>query len=138
VTLGYNELGGISGVSVDARELRDAKGASVRGVLVEVTQSQYREERAFIDVDELPELLKGIDALMAVRENPTQFTQFEVRYTTKGELQITAFNNSRGQIQYAVKAGRVTPAHVFTDAEGVRLLRTQFEKAQQILSSPAR
>lgn len=134
MTLGYNDLGRVSGVSVDARELRDARGAVVRGVVVEVTQSQYREERSFVDSDELPELLKGIDALLAVKSNPTSFQNFEVRYTTKGELQLTAFN-SRGSIQYAVRAGRVTTAQAFLDEDGFRRLRAFFESASDLLGA---
>src|SRR4051812_28146106 len=86
VTMAYDELGGVSGISVDVREFREAARAPVRGLVVEVTESQYREERSFVDADEIPELLRGIDALLGVNSNPTQFESFEVRYTTKGEL----------------------------------------------------
>src|SRR5208282_4154515 len=67
LTLGYDELGKVGGVSVDVREMRDAKGANVRGLLVDVTQNQYRQERSFVDADEIPELLKGFDALLDVK-----------------------------------------------------------------------
>jgi hypothetical protein len=40
VTFGYNELGSVPGISVDAREIRDTKGNLVRGVRVEVTHSR--------------------------------------------------------------------------------------------------
>jgi hypothetical protein len=135
VTFGYNELGSVGDVSVDAREIRGAQGTSVRGVVVEVTQSQYREERAFIDTDELDELLSGIDALLAIQSNPTGFQNFEVQYTTKGELQITAFS-SRGGISYAVEAGRVTTARVFLNADNIRRLREMFAAAQTLLNTP--
>ena len=65
-------LGSVAGVSVDVREARDGKGSAVRGLLVEVTESQYRKERSFIDSDEISELLKGFDALLEVKANPTQ------------------------------------------------------------------
>ena len=133
LTLGYNVLGKVSGVSVEEREMRDSKGGIVRGVVVDVTQGEYREERSFIDADELPELIKGIDALLAVKTNPTPFQNFEVRYTTQGELQITAYNNDT-QVRYAVQAGRVLKAQVFTDADGIRRLQTMFQKAQEQLS----
>jgi len=132
-------LGTVSGspsgtVSVDARELRDAKGNLVRGVIVEVTTGEYREERAFIDTDELPELLKGMDALLSVNTNPTTYESFEVRYTTKGELQLTAFNSGK-QISYAVQAGRITHANAFTDENGFRRLRAMFQEASQKLGT---
>jgi hypothetical protein len=138
VTVAYNELGGILGVSVDAREIRDNRGNVVRGVVVEVTQSQYREERAFVDADEIPELLRGIDALLEVKSNPTTYQKFEVRYSTKGELQLTAFGTTGGRTRYAIQAGRFTRAQAFTDEDGLRKLRAMFETAGQQLGAPAR
>src|SRR5438105_1906550 len=38
-------------------------GAGVRGLLVDVTESEYRQERAFVDADEIGELLKGCPRL---------------------------------------------------------------------------
>ncbi len=110
VTFGYDDLSNVAGISVDARELRDSKNVPVRGLVVQVYQSQYREERSFVDVDEIPELLKAIDALLEVKSNPTSFRSFEVRYTTRGELRLTAYNSSAGAIRFAVEAGRTLKA----------------------------
>jgi hypothetical protein len=98
-TIGFNKIGTISGISVDARELRDGHSHVVRGLVVTVRENQYREERSFVDADEIPELLKGVDALLAMTTNPTQFKDFEVRYTTKGEVELTAFSNSKDEIE---------------------------------------
>jgi len=68
-----------------------------------------------------------------VKANPTRYENFEVRYTTKGELQITAFN-SGPKISFAIRAGRVTTAQAFTDEEGIRRLRAMFETANQLLN----
>ncbi len=136
-TLGYNELGNISYmIEVDARELTDVRGAKVRGVRVEVTETQYRQERALIDADEIPELLRGIDALLAIKTNPTSYENFEVRYTTKGELQISAYG-SGAKIQYAVRAGRVTTATQRINEEGLRKLRGMFDAANKLFSTQA-
>jgi len=138
VTFGYDDLGLIPGVAVDAREISDSKGTTVRGLLVDVTESEYRKERSFVDADEIPELLKGVDSLLAVTTNPTSFKNFEVRYTTKGGLQLTAFNTSGGKILYAVQAGRYTTAQrVGLDAAEIRKLRDSFVAAQEKLSSTA-
>jgi hypothetical protein len=136
LTLGYDDLGSVAGVSVDAREMRDSKGADVRGLLVEVYESQYRKERSFIDADEVAELLKGFDALLDVQTNPTQFKSFEVRYTTKGELQLTAFNDNRGHVMFAVQAGRgLTAQSVGISAKDMQKLRGLFETALQKLNT---
>jgi hypothetical protein len=131
LTIGYSELGNVSGVSVDIREMRDASGNTVRGLVVEVTESQYRRERSFVDADEIPELLRGVDALLEVKANPTRFKNFEVRYTTRGEVQLTAFNNAQGDIRYAVEAGRTLKAQRFLDAEGLRKLRGMVQTASR-------
>jgi hypothetical protein len=135
ITFGYDELGKVSGVSVDVREVRDATGARVRGLLVAVTESEYRKEQAFVDADEIPELLRGIDALLKVKANPTTFKNFEVRYITRGELRLVAFN-SDNVISYSVDAGRVGKASAFLDASEVVQLRAMFAAAAQKLKAP--
>jgi hypothetical protein len=109
VMFGFDDLGSTSGVNVEVRELRDTKGISARGLAVEVTQSEYRKERSFVDADEVAELLKGIDAVADVTANPTKLANFEVRYETRGGLQVTAFN-SGGRILYAIQVGRTLKA----------------------------
>lgn len=140
VRFGYNELGrvgGFLGISVDVREMRDAHDAAVRGLVVEVRESEYREERSFVDADEIPELIKGLDALLDVTTNPTSFQNFEVRYTTRGELQLTAYNSSDGGMHYAVKAGRVVPAQkTGLNADDMRKLRAMFQSALDKLNTP--
>jgi hypothetical protein len=138
LTFGYDELGIVAGVSVDVREMRDTKGAGVRGLVVQVSESEYRKERSFVDADEIPELLKGFDALLEVKANPTQFKSFEVRYTTKGELQLTAFNSSRGNIAFAVQAGRVLKAQsIGLGVAEMQKLRGLFDAALQKLNTLA-
>jgi len=136
VTLGYDDLGSVRAVEVDVRELREssARGTTARGLLVEVSEGQYRKERSFVDADEIPELLRGIDALLEVKTNPTSFKNFEVRYTTKGELRLTAFN-SGNQIKYAVEAGRGVKAQCFVDVDDMQRLRQMFAAAQTRLTA---
>lgn len=136
LTIGYDDLGRVGGISVDVREMRDSKGTSVRGLLVDVTEGEYRQERSFVDADEIAELLKGFDALLDVKANPTQFKSFEVRYTTRGELQLTAFNNDRGAVLYAVQAGRTLKAQrVGLSATDMQKLRSLSDAASQKLAT---
>jgi hypothetical protein len=92
-TLGYDEIEGVKGVSVEVREMRDAQGGSVCGLLVRVAPDQYYRDLSFVDMDEIPGLLKGFDVLLDVKANPTKFESFEVQYLTRGGFQLTAFNN---------------------------------------------
>jgi hypothetical protein len=111
VTLGYEDLGDINfgRVRMDVREMRDSKGGLVRGVLVRVSDTQFHQEEAYVDPDEIPELLKGIDAILRTKSNPTSFKAFELRYVTRGELEVSAYNTD-AYVQYAITAGRVTKA----------------------------
>jgi hypothetical protein len=136
LTVGYNELGEIGGVSIHAKELRDTKAGIARGLVVEVTESQYRKERSFVDVDELPELLKGADAVLAVKSNPTWFEQFEVRYRTRGDLQLVAFNNSRGMVSYALEVGRISNASAFLSEAEMHQVRAMSEAGMKLLGAP--
>ncbi len=138
LTIGYDDLGIVSGISVDVREMKDQRNIPVRGLLVEVRESQYRTERSFVDADEIPELLKGFDALLEVKSNPTQFQNFEVRYTTRGELELTAFNSSNGTIMYAVQTGRVMKAQkIGLSTAEMQKLRSLFVAASQKLQVQA-
>jgi hypothetical protein len=118
------------------RELRDAKGRATRGLIAEVTENQNRQERAFIDADEIPDLLNGFDALLNVTSNPTQFSNFEVRYTTRGNLQLSAVNSPSGAILYATRAGRIATANRSDlSSEDMRKLRGVFVAAREKLTS---
>jgi hypothetical protein len=140
ITLGYDELGRIgpsfsaSGlVVVDVRQLQSGDDA-VRGMTVTVTESQYREEVAFVDSEELADLIRGVDALLELKTNPTKFKSFEVRYTTKGELLLVAFNNSEGKVQFAIQAGRVLKAKRFLNQSDFQKVRAMFRAAADRLA----
>lgn len=134
LTLGYDDLGRVGAIAVEVRGLRDSKGAEAKGLLVEVAEGQYSKERAFVDADEIEELLRGIDALLAVKTNPTAFEYFEVKYTTRGSLQLSAFNDKRNGISYSVRAGAISHAQAFIDEGDMTNLRSMFVAAQTRLS----
>ena len=138
VTMGFDDLGaaGRGRISMDVREVRDAGGHSASGVAVFVTENPERQERAFVDADELPDLLKGLDAVLEVTGNPTQFRKFETRYVTKGQLAFFAYSNASGAIEYAVQAGRPLPVFVRNlDAGEMQKLRVMFDTALQKLAA---
>lgn len=133
-TLGYTNFGNFSGITVSARQVGDARGHGVRGLVVTVRESEYRDARSFVDADEIGELLKAVDALLDGKANPTPFNDFEVSYTTKGELELTAFS-SDSDIRYAIAVGRTLRAQRFISASEMRRLRDLFYAAQQKLAA---
>jgi hypothetical protein len=134
LTVAFDELGRVEGIAVDVREMRDSHGTRARGVVVRVADSDRHQEMSFIDEDELPDLLKGIDALLDVRGNPTTFKNFEVQYATRGELVLTVFNTPNGSILFAVQAGRpVTARRAGLSTAEMLKLRGMFESGNQKL-----
>ena len=141
-TLGYDQLGLITPgmtvpatLSVDVRQLQAAGGGGVvRGVVVEIRTSIHTA-RSFVDEDEIPELIKGIDALLSVKSNPTNFTNFEVKYRTKGDLVLAAFNTTGDRMRFAVTAGRVFTETRSIDESEMHKFRDWMESAQKKLTS---
>jgi hypothetical protein len=146
VTVGHEVLGEVAEISVDARELHDSTGGRVRGVVVEVTaeekaprQSASRQptsQESYVDVDELPALLQGIDQLLTVTGNPTQFRNFEMYYATKGDLELTASSSRNRGVVYSVQVGRLAKARRdgLTGGE-LKQFRTLIEAASQRLAT---
>lgn len=142
LTVGYDELGGIvpgfvnsGSVLIKARQLDDGS-SRLRGITVTVTENQFRKEVSFIDEDELAELIRGTDMLLETKTNPTGFRNFEVRYTTKGELELTAFNDSKGEIQFAIQTGRVVHATRILSRAEFQKVRAMFQAAVERFSAP--
>ena len=149
ITIAYDNLGSLTGgpaspgiISVDVRQVRDTHGNSARGLFVQVTEISLGHEDAFVDEEEIPELLRGIDTLLAVKTNPTQFKNFAVQYTTQGALRLVAFNYfydasaTTGEIQYGVQAGRVLIAERTNMTAGdMRKLRAMFEAGLRKLNT---
>lgn len=135
-TVGYDDLGEVAGISVEVREMRDATGARVRGVVVEVTTGQSTREQSLVDADEIPDLLKGFEAMLQIRTNPTQFRNFETRFATKGELILSANSSRNRGVLYAVEVGRVVKARRggLTGGE-MHQLRVLLEAASQKLAT---
>jgi len=135
VTMGYDDIT-VAGTRIwgDVREVRDATGTRARGVQLVISEGD-RRELPFVDGDELPGLLRGLDALLAVSENPTRFKSFEVRYTTRDNLAFVAYNTATGSIEYLIQAG--SPARIAVDrmsTDQLLKIRTMFETALQKLN----
>ena len=90
----------VSGVRADAIELRDL-GNSTRasGIVIALREvaEQPRENRAFIDYEEINSLLNNLDTVARVNETMTKFAGFEAHYRTLGDLEVRVFRQtSRG------------------------------------------
>jgi hypothetical protein len=85
----------VNGVRIDAIEMRElgnvarAKGPRQEG------GGRPRENRAFVDYEEIDALIQAIDAIARVDETMTRLPGFEARYKTLGDLEIGVFRQTR-------------------------------------------
>jgi hypothetical protein len=136
LTSAYEDLGEVDGVTVEAREMRDGRGRSARGIVVTVAGREPDADRAFIDPDEIAALLKGFDALQAITVNPSgEFRNFDMRFSTKGELVLTASSTRQRGVVYGVEVGRMLRSRRTLNGGEFHQLRTLVEAAQQKLAT---
>ena len=138
---GYSEIGKVNGtgsVSVDSREIVNAKtGQRLFGILIEVTESGSvaRRSRSYIDQDEIEALLAGLDYVSKITGDATKLKSFEASYTTKGDFEITVFNNTNNKLSAAVSSGRIGRAAAFISMERLAELRNLIVQAKQQLDA---
>lgn len=134
VTVGHERVGGVDGIEVEVRDMRSNTGQRARGVVVSLRQGNASQQ-AFIDENELAGLIHGIDALLAIGQNPTALRNFETSYATKGELIVTAGTLRNSGILYSVVVGRVIKAEASPlDAGVLQQLRDLIEAASRRLA----
>ena len=85
-------------VRVDAVEMREMGNVSrAKGVAVVVREGGERpkQDRAFVDYEEIEPLLNAIEAISRIDETTTKLPGFEAKYRTLGDLEITVFRQTR-------------------------------------------
>ncbi len=122
------ELRGTFGgtVTVSAKEFTNATtGKRESGIMIEVKEGGRleRSNRSFIDYDEIEPLLRGIDYIGKVDKSVTKLENFQADYRTKGDLRVSTFNTSGGEMMVAVSSGHIgrTSVHLkFADLAAFR------------------
>lgn len=113
-------------VRVDAVELKDTATATrAIGLVIALreTGENPRENRAFVDYDEIDRLLQGLTAIGRVNESVTKLAGFEARYRTLGDLEIIVFRQSRSGTAASVTSGiceRVTALLTLDDLDRLK------------------
>ena len=109
---GFTQVANLSArgadIRVDAVELKDADSATrATGLVIALreTGDSPRENRSFIDYEEIDRLLRGIDAIERVNESSTKLASFEARYRTLGDLEFVVFRQSRSGVAVSVSSG---------------------------------
>ncbi len=92
-------------IRIDAVELKDSSSPSralgivisLRGVSSESRSGNdsLRENRSYIDYEEIDPLIRGIESVGRVNESVTKLASFEARYRTLGDLEVVVFRQGR-------------------------------------------
>ena len=97
------------GVLIDAVELREvgdnARASGLTITLLPGSDQQQRDNRAFVDYEEIDTLVNVIDTLSRANETMTKMVGFEGRYRTKGDLELRVFRQTRSGTAVTLTTG---------------------------------
>lgn len=148
VIRGFSKVGEIRGqygssVEVESKEFTNAAtGKREHGISVAVKESGRleRSHTSYVDFDEIPSLIKGLEYIGKVDKSSTPLDQFQADYRTKGDLVVSTFNDSAGKVSVAVSSGVIgkTTAYLpIADLERLReLVQTAHTALEKLRSSP--
>ena len=127
----------VRGVRIDAIEMRDL-GSTVgraKGLVIVLREGgeQPNENRAFVDYDEIDQLLNAIDAISRADESVTKLAGFEARYKTLGDLEIGVFRQTRSGTAVTMTAGICDHATVPLSLDDLAKVRAMIHEAKQRL-----
>lgn len=113
-------------VRLDAVEVKDtANSARALGFVIALKESgdKPRENRSFIDYEEIDRLIKSMESVAKVNETMTKLAGFEARYRTLGDLEINVFRQTRSGTAVSLSSGicdRVTGLLTLDDLDKLR------------------
>ena len=124
----------VRGVRIDAVEMRDL-GSGVgraKGLIIALRESgeQPKENRAFVDYDEIDLLLNAIDAVSRADETVTKLASFEARYRTIGDLEVGVFRQTRSGTAVTMTTGICDLATVSMSLDDLAKVRAMIHEAK--------
>lgn len=135
---GFSKIGELRGVyggavTVESKEFMNANTAQREfGITLEVKETSRleRENTSYVDYDEIPSLLKGIDYIAKVDKSVTKLDNFQADYKTKGDLRISTFSSGSGEVMVAVKSGTIGGTTVYLKVSDLGKLRELIASAK--------
>jgi hypothetical protein len=85
-------------IRIDAVEMKDGSSPlRAMGIVISLrgTGEPPRENRSYIDYEEIDPLLKAMEAVVRVNESVTKLASFEARYRTLGDFEVIVFRQGR-------------------------------------------
>jgi hypothetical protein len=126
----------VPGVRIDAVEMREMGNVSrAKGIVVVVTGesregNRPRDNRAFVDYEEIEPLLNAIDATARVDETITKFPGFEAKYRTLGDLEMTVFRQTRSGNAALLTTGVCEQARTALTLDELAKVRAMIQEAK--------
>lgn len=132
------EVGSIGRGSIRAAAImvtNAASGVETKGLLISPAEGAGDKENAYIDYDEIPGLLSGIDQIVSVDPATLKLANFEAVYHTRGKFSVGAYGS--GDLKSAfISTGKLSgDAYPFDFTELARL-RDLIRTAKRILDNP--
>jgi hypothetical protein len=139
---GFTQIGDLRGaygglIAVKSQEFTNATtGRKEYGITIDVKETGRleREDRAFIDYEEIPSLIKGIDYISKVDKCSTKLDNYQADYRTKGDFQISKFSAS-GEDMFSVSSGRIGRTSVYLKSTDMTKFRDLIGRAKAKLDS---
>lgn len=113
---------------VDAIELKDNTDSSrATGIVIALRHApgseNQREDRSFIDYEEISSFVKALETIGRANETVTRLPGFEARYRTSGDLDINVFRQSRTGTAVSLTSGICDKVTVFLTLDELERLR---------------
>ena len=123
----------VAGVRVDAVEMREMGNVSrAKGIVVVLREGgeRPRENRAFVDYEEIDPLLNAIDAIARADETMTKLAGFEAKYRTLGDLEINVFRQTRSGTAVIITTGICDHARANLSLDDLAKVRAMIQEAK--------
>ena len=141
IVQGFSKIGEVKGqygssVTVESKEFTNASsGKKEYGITVQVQEKARleREHTSYVDLEEIPSLLKGLEYIEKVDKSATALENFQADYRTRGDLRISTFSTTGG-ISVGVSSGTIGRTNAFLPLADLPRLRALIESAQATLA----
>jgi len=126
----------VAGVRIDALEMREMGNvARAKGVVIGLREvgERPRENRAFVDYEEIEPLLNAIDVLSRIDETTTKLAGFEAKYRTIGDLEVQVFRQTRSGTAVIITTGICENSRATLSLDDLAKIRAMIQEAKQRL-----
>jgi hypothetical protein len=143
IVRGFTTIGSVQitdniGVDVECREFKDA-GTGKRELGIAVAVRSYsgiqHESTSYVDYDEIDSLIAGIDYINKLDKTATRLKNFQADYRTRGDLTISTYSTSNGEIEASVSSGRIGAVQAYVSLANTAQLRAFLVKAKETLDA---